>query len=73
MKTGINKDRIKKTELTNEFKKWFEESQGSRRVPKGEELFEYMNKKYGQCKSTGWHGIKIIYPEEEEDDIINEI
>jgi P4 family phage/plasmid primase-like protien len=74
MKTGITKDRIKKTELTNEFKKWFEESQGSRRVPKGEELFEYMNKKYGQCKSTtGWHGVKIIYPEEEEDDIINEI
>ena len=73
MKTGINKDKIKKTELTNEFKKWFEESQGSRRVPKGEELFEYMNKKYGQCKSTGWHGVKILYPEEEEDDIINDI
>ena len=73
IKTGINKDRIKKTELTSEFKKWFEESQGTRRSPKGEELFEYMNKKFGQCKSTGWHGVKILYPEEEEDDIINEI
>jgi P4 family phage/plasmid primase-like protien len=74
IKTGITKDKIKKKELTEEFKKWFEESQGSRRAPKGEELFEYMNKKYGQCKSTGWwHGVKIVYPEEEEDDIINEI
>jgi P4 family phage/plasmid primase-like protien len=73
MKTGINKDRIKKTELTNEFKKWFEESQGCRRTPKGEELFEYMNKKFGQVKSTGWHGIKIVYPEEEEEDLIDNL
>jgi putative DNA primase/helicase len=70
MKTGISKDKIKKTELTGEFKKWFEESQGSRKAPKGEELYEYMSKKFGQPKSTGWHGVKIIYPEEEEEELI---
>ena len=73
IKTGNNKDRIKKTELAGEFKKWFEESQGSRKTPKGEELYEYMNKKFGQCKSTGWHGVKIVYPEEEEDDVIADL
>jgi len=67
IKTGENKDRIKKTELSAEFKKWFEETQGSRKVPKGEELYEYMNKKFGQAKTTGWHSVKIIYPDEEED------
>jgi P4 family phage/plasmid primase-like protien len=67
MKTGNNKDRIKKTELIREFKAWFEESQGSRKIPKGEELYEYMNKKFGNVKSTGWHGVKIIYPDDEED------
>jgi P4 family phage/plasmid primase-like protien len=73
MKTGDNKDRIKKTELTTEFKMWFELSQGSRKVPKGDELYEYMNKKFGQVKTTGWHGIKIIYPDNEEDDVIADL
>jgi P4 family phage/plasmid primase-like protien len=67
LKTDNPKEKIKKTELISEFKKWFEESQGSRKIPKGEELYEIMNKKFGQPKSTGWHGIKILYPEEEED------
>jgi putative DNA primase/helicase len=74
IKTGNNKDKIKKTELTYEFKKWFEESQGSRKIPKGEELYEYMNKKFGHAKSNGfWQCVKIIYPEEEEDDLIADI
>ena len=68
IKTGDSKDRIKKTELIQEFKKWFEESQGSRKIPKGEELYEYMNSQFGNAKSTGWHGIKIIYPEDEDDE-----
>jgi hypothetical protein len=66
LKTGENKDRIKKTELKKEFDMWFQESQGSRKGPKGEELYEYMNKKFGPCKSTGWHCVKIVYPEEED-------
>jgi P4 family phage/plasmid primase-like protien len=73
MKTDNKKDRIKKTELIQEFKKWFEESQGSRKIPKGEELYDYMNKKFGNVKSTGWHGIKIIYPDDEEEDVIADL
>ena len=62
-KTGVNGDRIKKTELSEEFKRWFQASQGMRKMPKGTELYEFMDKKFGKCKSTGWHGVKIIYPE----------
>jgi len=68
MKTGDNKDKIKKTELTTEFKIWYELSQGSRKGPKGDEMYAYMNKKFGEVKSTGWHGVKIRYPDNEEDD-----
>jgi hypothetical protein len=52
--------------LKKEFDMWLQESQGSRKGPKGEELYEYMNKKFGPCKSTGWHCVKIVYPEEED-------
>jgi len=71
MKTGQNKDKINKTGLQAAFKQWFEITQGSRKGPKGEELFEYMNKKFGLCKTTGWHGVKFVEPEEDEEDLID--
>jgi P4 family phage/plasmid primase-like protien len=69
-KTDDKTDKIKKTELYIEFKAWFEQSQGSRKAPKGEELYEAMNKKFGQPnKSSGkWEGVKIIYPAEDEEE-----
>ena len=67
IKTDNSKDKIGKRGLQEEFKKWFEVTQGSRKAPKGEELFEYMNKKFGQAKTTGWHFIKFIEPDEEDD------
>jgi P4 family phage/plasmid primase-like protien len=70
IKTNNPKDVIKKTALTGQFKIWFQESQGARKMPKGEELYSYMDKKFGVCKKTGWHGVKIVYPEEEEDPMI---
>jgi hypothetical protein len=73
IRTDDLKHRIKKTEIATQFKIWFQESQGARKMPKGEELYAYMDKKFGACKKTGWHGIKIIYPEEdvEEDDAVD--
>jgi P4 family phage/plasmid primase-like protien len=64
--TGDPNDKVKKKELTQEFTSWFKESQGARKMPKGIELYEYMDKKYGKCKATGWHGVKIIYPDTDE-------
>jgi hypothetical protein len=75
IKTNNPKDKIKKTELSAEFKMWFEQTQGQgsrNKMPKGDELSEIMNKKFGQPKPTGWHGVKIIY-QTEEDDVIDEL
>ena len=70
VKTGDIKDRIKKQELANHFKYWFTQEQGNnKKIPKGEELYMYMDKKFGFHKPTGWHGVKILYP----DDNINEV
>ena len=69
VKTNDSTDRIKKQELANHFKYWFTQEQGSKRMPKGEELYMYMDKKFGFHKPSGWHGVKIVYP----DDNINPI
>jgi len=59
---------IKKTELCEQFKLWFQEQQGNRKAPKGSELCEYMDIKYGTSKKTksgsGWENVKISYVEE---------
>jgi len=70
IKTDDDKDRIGKGGLTQGFKVWFELSQGSRKVPKGEELYEAMTKKFGtpHTKDGKWRGIKFVEPEEEEDE-----
>ena len=67
--TKNNSDKIKKTELTNEFKIWFQNCQGVRKTPKGVELYEYMDKVFGKCKTTGWHGVKMYYPDNELDEM----
>jgi P4 family phage/plasmid primase-like protien len=68
-KTGNIKDRIKKQELANHFKYWFTQEQGNKKMPKGEELYMYMDKKFGFHKPTGWHGVKILYPDDNIDQI----
>jgi P4 family phage/plasmid primase-like protien len=72
-RTDEPKHRIKKTEIATLFKIWFQESQGARKMPKGEELYAYMDKKFGASKKTGWHGIQINYPQEdgEEEDALD--
>ena len=57
--------KIKKQEVYNEFKEWFTLQHG-RNVPKGRELFQYLDKKYGKYKN-GWFGVEIHYEEEEEE------
>jgi len=63
---------IRKTSVLKEFEEWFKLQQGGRKMPKGEELYEYMNKRFGQCGKKGWSGIEIIQ-EEEEDDVLNSV
>ena len=72
-KTGNQKDKIKKTELANQFKFWFQQEQGAnKKMPKGQELYDFMDKKFGIHKTTGWQGVKILYPTTDEmEDIEN--
>jgi P4 family phage/plasmid primase-like protien len=63
-KTGDVKNKIKKNEIANAFKFWFQQEQGNnRKIPKGQELYDFMDKKYGQHNSVGWQGVKIKYPD----------
>jgi P4 family phage/plasmid primase-like protien len=67
-KTNNPKQCIKKKSLLIEFTEWFKQEQGTRKMPKGEELYEYMTKKFGASHSSkGWVGLEIIREEEEED------
>jgi phage/plasmid-associated DNA primase len=60
---------VKREELSETFKKWYCEFYNSKKIPKGIELFDYMNKKFGHPKKgkDGWQGVAIIRPEVEED------
>jgi len=62
------KDVIGKQGLMLSFKAWFQESQGSRKVPKGEELYEIMNKRFPFVKNK-WQGVKFYEPEEEDGEL----
>lgn len=70
IKTGNAKDKIKKTEVYAEFKQWYQDSYG-KGIPKGKELYEFLDKKIGKSGmgkgKTGWFGYKLKYDEEESD------
>ena len=63
VKTGDSNDKIGKRGLMEDFKLWFSQEQSGRKIPKGQELYDYLDKKFGQSKQTGWSGIKFIHPE----------
>ena len=61
----VTEGKIKKQEVYNEFKEWFTLQHG-RNVPKGRELFQYLDKRFGKYKN-GWFGVEIHYEMEEEE------
>jgi len=73
-KTNNTKQCIKKKSLLQEFTDWFKQEQGTRRIPKGEELYEYMNKKFGSPNSSkGWIGLEFVRDEEEDEDVMDKV
>lgn len=52
--------KVKETSLYEVFKGWFQLHHG-KNIPKGRELFEYMNKTYGKKVKGVWHDVTIIY------------
>ena len=66
---------INKKELLEEFKTWFNENLGgNRKAPKGTQVVEYMDKKYGKYKkgTSTWYGLTITYPDREDEDDIED-
>lgn len=60
--------KIQKMEVYEEFKKWYVVTYGNR-IPKGKELYEFLDKKLGKYKrGSGWQGYKIRYDDETDDD-----
>jgi P4 family phage/plasmid primase-like protien len=55
--------KIKKSELMETFKNWYIINYG-RGVPKGKELYDFMDRRYGNYKGC-WNNVSIIYDEDE--------
>jgi len=74
VKTCNKIDMVKKTGIYREFQDWYRQEQGNRKMPKGQELYDFMDKKFGQHTSKGWLGIALVKPlEDENDDEMNEL
>ncbi len=54
---------IKKMEVYEEFKKWYVVQHG-KNIPKANELYDYMTKKFGKLTSKGWRKCRIIYDDD---------
>jgi hypothetical protein len=70
----VRKDgqKIKRETLTAQFKCWFEATQGSKKAPKGVELFEYMDKKFGKGRKDGWLNVELLYDDGDEMDQLDD-
>jgi putative DNA primase/helicase len=58
--------KIGKVGLINDFKLWYQQEYGMKKLPKSQELYDYMDKKFGSSPKGGWYGVKFIQQEEEE-------
>ena len=57
-----------KRDVYEEFKLWYTENEG-KDVPKGKELFDFLEKKYGPYnKRRGWRGFRIAVESADEDE-----
>ncbi len=52
--------KVKETSLYEVFKGWYQLHHG-KNIPKGRDLFDYMNKRYGKKVKGVWHNVTIIY------------
>jgi len=57
-----------KRDVNEEFRTWFLNNEG-KDVPKGKELFDFLEKRFGKYnKRFGWKGFKIVYENAEDSD-----
>lgn len=63
--------KVKKTELYETFKRWYVEEHG-KHVPKGKELYEYMDKRFGKYTKC-WKNARVVYEAGDDDEPCDEI
>ena len=68
----IKSGKVTKSEIMEEFKKWYTLSYGRGNVPQAKELHDFMDKRFGAYRK-GWHNISIIYDENDGEIEDNEI
>lgn len=54
-------NKLRKTEVYEEFKKWYTIQYGGKSVPKGTELYDYMEKRFGKPTQQGWKNLRLVY------------
>jgi P4 family phage/plasmid primase-like protien len=59
---------VKTTELHEEFKKWYIQNYG-KDIPKGKELKELMDKRFGISVKGIWRHVELIYENDEQDEL----
>jgi P4 family phage/plasmid primase-like protien len=59
--TGNKDDKIKKKEVCEVFKQWCISAHYGRKAPKGAELCDYLDLKYGNNIKCTWTGVRVIY------------
>jgi P4 family phage/plasmid primase-like protien len=64
MRDGV----VKKTELMEEFKKWYTMNYGRATLPNGKEITDYMDKQYGKNKRGKWYNVIINYNNESDNE-----
>ena len=68
IKKAGSKDKIKKTDIRNQFQSWYQENYQIK-PPKSMDLYDQLDKRLGKYRKRGWWGYKIIYePTESEDE-----
>jgi P4 family phage/plasmid primase-like protien len=72
-KTGDPNDVIGKNGLIADYKIWFLQENSGRKIPKSQELYDYLDKKFGQHKAKGWSGVEFVHPEQDMDDEIESL
>lgn len=57
---------VRKSQLSEEFKMWFNINFGTKN-PRPQNLYDYMDKRYGRCRNGIWRDVKIKFHEEDDD------
>ena len=63
-------EKIKKTVVLQRFREWYESNYGRANIPKGKELYEYLDTKYGINVRGKWSNVMIVEDEAENDNVV---